>query len=245
MLRSRSMAFFLLAPMLFIVLVSTFGCGGYSEGPLVRKFFVACRMRDNTTLAPIAMTNFDPRTDGQVENLSIVSETPEQVVPLELKSLTEAYRAAQKEETEFTDKWRVYQDFNRDAIKKVREADAKGLRVKGKDGVVQQEWGKWTADSAHMAKKVSNARTAVSRERPLVELSMQNPLKPIDPTEYEGVLATKEMTISANVQTPDGQSIKKNLVITLQQARMKGPQGDIIGKWIITKVAEAKGGATS
>jgi hypothetical protein len=92
---------------------------------------------------------------------------------------------------------------------------------------------------------VSDARTAVSRERPLVELSMRNPLKPIDPTEYEGVLATKEMTISANVLTPDGQSIKKNLVITLQQARMKGPRGDIAGNWILTKIAEAQGGAKS
>jgi hypothetical protein len=245
MLRSRSAACFLLAPILFVVLASTFGCGGYSEGPLVRKFFVASRMSDNTTLAPIATTTFDPRKDGQVENLSIVSETPEQVVPLALKSSAEAYRAAQKEEEEFTSKWRAYQDFNRDAIKKVRDADKKGLKLKGKDGEVQEEMGKWRADTEQIARKVSDARTAVSRERPLVELSMQNPLKPIDPTDYEGVLATKEMTISANVRTPEGQSVRKNLVITLQQARMKGPQGDIIGKWIITKVAEAREGARS
>jgi hypothetical protein len=245
MLRSRSAACILLAPVLFVVLVSTPGCGGHSEGPLVRKFFVASRMGDATTLANLAMTNFDARTEGQVESLSIVSETPEQVVPLELKSLAEAYRAAQKEEKEFTDRWDTYQQLNGDAIKRVRAADKKGLKLKGQDGVVQEELGKWAADSERLAKKVSDARTAISHERPLVELSMRNPLKPIDPTGYEGVLATKEMNISANVKTPDGKSIKKNLVITLQQARMKGPRGDIAGNWIVTKIAEVQGSAKS
>ena len=127
----------------------------------------------------------------------------------------------------------------------MRAADKKGLKLKGKDGEVQVELAKWAADSEQLAKKVSDARTAVSRERPLVELSMRNPLKPIEPTEHEGVLATKEMNISANVRTPAGQSVKKNLVITLKQARMKGPRGDIAGNWIITKIAEAQGGAKS
>jgi len=243
MLRSRSAACILLAPILFVVLVSTAGCGGSSQGPLVRKFFVASRMGDATTLANLAMTTFDAGTEGTVESLSIVSEPPEQVVPLELKSLAEAYRAAQQEEQEFTGKWDTYQQLNKDAIKKAREADKKGLKLKGQDGVVQEELAKWAADSERLAQKVSDTRTAVSRVRPLVELSMRNPLKPIDPTEHEGTLATKEMTISANVRTPDGKSIKKNLVITLKQARMKGPKGDIAGNWIITKLAEAPGGA--
>ena len=243
MLRSRSAACILLAPILFIVLLSTLGCGGHSEGPVVRKFFVASRMGDATTLANVAMTSFDPRTEGVVESLSIASETPEQVVPLELKSLTAALQAAQKEEQEFTSKWETYQQLNGDAIKRVRAADKRGVKLKGKDGVVQEELAQWAADSERLTRKVSDVRTAVSRERPLVELSMRNPLKPIDPTEYEGVLATKEMNISANVRTPDGQLIKKNLVITLQQARMKGPRGDIAGHWIITKIAEAQAGA--
>jgi len=244
MLRSRSAACILLAPILFIVLMSTLGCG-HSEGPLVRKFFVASRMGDATTLANLAMTSFDPKTEGTVESLSIVSEPPEQVVPLELKSLAEAYRAAQKEEKEFTDTWDTYRQVNADAITRVRAADKKGLALKGRDGVVQEELGKWAADSERLAQKVSDARTALSHVRPLVELSMRNPLKPIDPTEYEGVLATKEMTISADVRTPDGRSTKRNLVITLQQARMRGPGGDIAGNWIITKITEAQGGAKS
>lgn len=245
MFRSRWITCFLLAPILFIVLVSTFGCGGYAEDPVVRKFFAASRMRDNVTLGNIATTNFDPRSDGQVESFSVLSETPEQVVPLQLKTLAEAYRAAQKEEKEFTDKKREYQDANGDVIKRVLEADAKGKKLGGKDAGVQQAWEKWKADTQQMAKKVSDARTAMQAERPIVELSMQNPLKPVDPTEYDGVLATKEMNISANVRTPDGQAVKKNLVVTLQQARLKGKDGDINGKWVITRVKEAPAGAKS
>ena len=76
MLRSRSAARVLLAPILFIVLVSTSGCGGHSQGPVVRKFFVASRMGDATTLANIAMTNFDLRTEGQVESLKSCRNRP-------------------------------------------------------------------------------------------------------------------------------------------------------------------------
>jgi hypothetical protein len=245
MLRSRSAARILLVAILFVVLVSTLGCGGHSAGPVVRKFFVASRMGDATTLANLAMTSFDAKTEGTVENLSIVSEPPEQVVPLELKSLAETYRAAQKEEQDFTAKWDTYQQLNGDAIKRVRAADKKGLKLTGKDGVVQEELARWAADSERLAAKVSDARTAVSHDRPLVEMSMRNPLKPIDPTEHEGTLATKEITISASVRTPSGQSVKKNLVVTLKQARMKGPAGDIAGNWIVTKITDAQGGAKS
>jgi hypothetical protein len=246
MFRSRFATGFLLAPILFILVVSTFGCAGYSEDPLVRKFFAAARMRDNSTLANIALTNFDPKTDGQVETFSIVSETPEQVAPLTLKAKTEAFRAAQKDEKDFTDKKRAYQDANADAVKRVLEADAKGKRLGGKDGAVQAEWDKWKTETQAMAKKVSAAREAMASERPVVDLSMQNPLHPIDASDYEGVMATKDMSISANVRMPDGQSVRKNLVVTLQQARLKDDKGaDIIGKWIITKITEAPAGAKS
>ncbi len=245
MLRSRFAARILLVPVLFVVLVSAFGCGGHPQGSVVRKFFVASRMGDATTLANLAMTTFDARTEGEVVNLSIVSETPEQVVPLELKSLVEDYRAAQKEEEAFTAKWDTYRQVNRDAIRTVRAADAKGLKLKGKDGVVQEELARWTADGESLTKKVSDAQAAVARVRPLVELSMRNPLKPVDATAHEGELATKEMRISANVKLPDGRSVKKDLVVTLQQARLKTPGGAMNGAWIITKVAEAQGAAGS
>lgn len=243
MLRSRSTARVLLVPILFVVLASALACGGHPQGSVVRKFFVASRMGDATTLANLAMTTFDPATHGQVESLSIVSETPEEVVPLELKSLVEAYRAAQKEEEEFTSRWDTYRQVNREAIRTVRAAEAKGLKLKGKDGAVQEELAKWTADGEALTKKVSDARAAVARVRPLVELSVRNPLRPIDATAHEGELATKDMRISANVKMPDGRSVKKDLVVTLQQARLKGPKGDIDGAWIITKITEAQGGA--
>jgi hypothetical protein len=70
---------------------------------------------------------------------------------------------------------------------------------------------------------------------------MLNPQQPIDVTEYDGVLASKDMTLSANVRMPDGQSVKKTLVVTLQQARLKGPTGDMEGRWIVTTVREAQG----
>ncbi|MFB3854792.1 MAG: hypothetical protein ACE148_13330 [Vicinamibacterales bacterium] len=236
--RSRVVVGFLLAPMFLALVVTTLGCGGSSEEPLVRRFFAASRMGDNVTLANIATVVFDPKRDGQVESMSFVSETEEQVQPLELKARAEAFRAAQAEEQAFTNKKREYQDANAEAIKRVLDAEATNKKLNPKDAAIQAEWTKWRTETQQMAKKVSEARARMNENRDVVEVSMQDPQHPIDVTLYEGVLATKEMTVSARVRTPGGEAVQKTLTLTLQQARLKGDAGDLVGNWVITKIRE-------
>jgi hypothetical protein len=238
--RSRLAWALLLVPILFVALASTYACGGSSEEPTVQNFFRAARMRDNVTQGNIAIVGYDPKTDGQVDNFSFVSETPEQLTPIQLKQLAAALKDAQKADEEFTNKKRDYQDANADAVKRVLDAEKKNQKLGGKDAVIQAAWSKWREDTQASAKKVTEAREALNKERPAIELSMQNPQKPIDATEYDGQLATKEMTIAANVKDASGQASKKTLVITLQQARLKGSDGaELKGKWVITKVKPA------
>jgi len=233
------MAGFVVAPILFTLIVTTLGCGGSSEELLVRRFFSSSRTRDNATLANIATVAFDPQQDGQVETMKFVSETPEEVVPLQIKARAEAFKAAQDEEKAFTDKKREYQDANGDAITRILEAERTSKRLAPKDLPIQEAWTKWREDTQHMAKKVSDARTLMNEDREVVEVSMQDPQQPIDVTLYEGVLASKEMTVSARVRTPAGEVAQKTLVLTLQQARLKGDTSDLVGSWVITKIHEA------
>ena len=52
-------------------------------------------------------------------------------------------------------------------------------------------------------------------------------------------MESKDVTIDANVKAPDASTSKKQLVVTMQRAVIKTPQGDKNGKWIITSVKPA------
>jgi hypothetical protein len=57
-------------------------------------------------------------------------------------------------------------------------------------------------------------------------------------------MATKDYTVSANTITPTGQHVTRTLLITLQQARLKGDK-PITGKWIITRIKDTTAGGTT
>ena len=78
----------------------------------------------------------------------------------------------------------------------------------------------------------------------MVDLSVADPRNPVDTKKYDGELVSKDVTIDAPVRTPDGQTVQKTLVVTLQRAELKGDR-PITGRWIITGLKDASGsGAT-
>jgi hypothetical protein len=244
--RPRYAIGFLLAPILFTLVFITVGCGaGGPEQSVIQKFFQSSRLHDNMTLGGMAMVAFDPSKEGIVEGFSVVSVSEPQVQPLHLKELAAAQTAAEKAREEFNKKQYAYQQEHPDELKKLLDAEGKGLKLKGKDAEFQVTWKKWREDSAAVEKKVSETRTQLQAERNVADLSTNNPANPVDPTAYDGEMVTRDYTINATVQTPDGQHVKKTLVVTLQQARLKSDKGDINGKWIVTKIKDVTGGATS
>jgi len=247
--RPRYAIGFLLAPILFILVFITVGCGlGGPEQSVIQKFFQSSRLRDNMTLGGMSMVAFDAAKDGVVEGFSVVSVSEPQVQPLKLKQLAAAYDEAAKASEDLNKRKLAYQDqrpnFN-DDLKKVLEAERTGQKLKGKDAEFQAAWTKWREDTADVEKKKAAAREALSAERSVADLSTNNPANPIDPAQYDGEMVTRDYTINANVQTPDGQHVKKTLIVTLQQARLKSDKGDINGKWIVTRIKDVTGGAAS
>lgn len=61
----------------------------------------------------------------------------------------------------------------------------------------------------------------------------------VGPERHDGDLVTKEVTISAPVKLPSGQTSQKTLVITMQRAILKGDK-EIARRWIITGVKETQ-----
>ena len=229
---------------LLVVLAVVAGCAGSEHDQMIRRFFNASSMGDNLTLANIATVSFDPNKDGRAQNVSFVSETPEQTRELKIKELDKAFKDAQAAESDYSKKMKDYQDKNIDAINRVIKIEQAGKgKPGGKDAEVQASWTKWRDDSKSFNSKVSEARKALQAERKVADLSLPDH----DITQFDGVIeATKEVTVTANVRTPDGQSAKKTLVLTLQRVVTKDTAGKPIeGKWMITDLKEAAAGSGS
>ncbi len=229
----------LMIPVLLLAVIAM-ACGGGEEQTLLNKYFTASKVSDNMTLSNIATVAFDPKIDGQMQSFSVVKVSEPVVTPLEIKQHAAEQKAASDEERIFTDKKKVFQDANGDAIDRILKAEQKNQTLKGKDAELQKEWNKWREDTAVYAKKVSEARKKVAAEQPIVEISCQDQSRPIDTTAYEGESTTKEVTIKGNVKTDAG-TVVKNYVFTLQRIVLKGVNGkDMVGRWVIANRKDAE-----
>jgi hypothetical protein len=235
MLRPRYFWCLLFVPVLLTLALAGPGCGGAPEYQLVNQFFRASRLADTMTLGNIATVSFDPKKDGTVESFSIVSVTPEQARELKMVEYAQALKDAQAKDGEFSKTMKEYQDANTDAIDRVLKAESKNAKLGGKDAQVQAEWMKLREQQKAHSKEVSAAREKLSAERHVAELSVQDR----DVTTYAGSEFTKDVTIDANVRTPDGASAKKTLLLTMQRVVLKDEKGqNIEGKWMFTKLEQ-------
>ena len=212
-------------------------CGAGEEQQVLKKFFDASRMRDNVTLNNIAAVAFRPHEEGVVQTFSVESVSPEARKTLRIKELNAAFDAAKKEDDEFTKNKKEYQDKNIEAIDRVLKAERENKPLRGADAEVQKQWTKWREDTQHMAKKVSDARKAAAEEQSIAGLSIYDAREPVKVADYDGELASKDVTISARVRAPDGQVADKQMVVTLQRAELKNAAGEArMGRWVVTAV---------
>jgi hypothetical protein len=78
--------------------------------------------------------------------------------------------------------------------------------------------------------------SSVASEIGIAELSVDDPRNPIDLRRSSGEMVSKEVTILAPIQLPDGQIARKTMNIILQRAILKGDRA-IAGRWIVTGFA--------
>jgi hypothetical protein len=235
MFHSKPSAAALLAALLTMLIVAA--CSSAPERPILDQFFTASRVRDNTSLQNVATVSFDPLTAGTVINFEIASIGPERPTPVSLKTLGTALADVKAEDDAFTKRKVDYQSDNLEAIRRVLEAEREKTTLKGKDAEVQAAWTKFREDGTQLQKKVADARKKLAAENALIELSVYDPRHPVDLKKYDGDLVTKDVTVSASVKLPSGQTAQKTLVVTMQRAILKGDR-EITGRWIVTDVKE-------
>jgi hypothetical protein len=209
------------------------------EQQLLTQFFRAARVRDNTTLAGMAAVNFDPRTDGAVTDFKIDSIGEAQHRKLQLQEFADEQEKIRAEQVEFTKKMRDFYQSNSIAIDRASKADQAKQPVRGKDAELLTEWKKWDADSRDLERKVSQARQKVAKERSTAVASLTPPgRQDVDVTGMDVDMTSEPVTVTAQVQAPDGKTAPKTLVVMLQRASGKKDGQTVEGRWIIMSIQQ-------
>ena len=208
------------------------------EQQVLTTFFRAARVRDNTTLASISAVNFDPRTDGSVQDFKIDGIGAQQHRKLELQQLTEEQDKVRAEQIEFTKKMRDFYQSNSIAIDRAAKAQQAKQTVTGKDAELLATWTKWDGDSRDLERKLSQTRQKVAKEKATAVSSLTPPGRDdIDVSGMDVDIITEPVTVTAQVQSPSGQTAPKTMVVTLQRASGKKGDQAIEGRWIIMSIS--------
>jgi hypothetical protein len=208
------------------------------EQQVLTTFFRAARVRDNTTLASISAVNFDPRTDGAVQDFKIDGIGAQQHRKLELQQLTEEQDKVRAEQVEFTKKMRDFYQSNSIAIDRAAKAQQAKQTVTGKDAELLATWTKWDGDSRDLERKLSQARQKVAKEKASAVSSLTPPGRDdVDVSGMDVDIITEPVTVTAQVQSPSGQTAPKTMVVTLQRASGKKGDQAIEGRWIIMSIS--------
>lgn len=251
MRRSRIATLVLLTPLIggTALLASACSLARGPEEQVLTNFFRASRVRDNTTLANIAAVSFDPRTDGIVQDFEIVEVGEEQRRTLQIKQLMEEEEKARQDDAEFAKKKKEYQDANLETIEKVIKAERSGqTNFRGKDAEVHAAWTKWRDEQSQYQRRLSDVRSRLANERAMAVSSLSTPGRAdVDVAGMDVELITKQVTVNAEVQSPDGGgTAAKTLVFTMQRAVGKNAAGESTdGRWIITGIRDRAAGTPS
>ncbi|HWQ00171.1 MAG TPA: hypothetical protein VNK92_06845 [Vicinamibacterales bacterium] len=226
-----------LVPLLAVLAAA---CGGASvEQQVLRRYFDALRLRDQATLGFVATVRLDPETEGIVQRFRIVSVGDERRQALRIRELARALREAREADEAFIARMRAFQKEHADEIDRVLKAEARKAALRGRDAALQAEWRRWRDQMAEHAKRVADARRKLAAETRVAELSVYDAQNPVEVEDYDGELVTKDVTIEAEVLTPDRQTVTRTYVVTLQRAELKGPKGERRGRWVITGIRPA------
>jgi hypothetical protein len=233
---SRTLFRSLRHPLVVLFALVVAACGGTPpEEQLLTNFFRASRVRDNATLSNIATVEFSPRTDGSVQDFAITDVGTEQRRTLEIQQTRAAVDAARQAEAEFAKRKKAYQDANMPALLRVSQSQRDKKAITGKDAEVLDAWNKLSSEELETKKKASQARAKAAAESSIAIGSLSAPGRPdIDVSGMTVEVLTKQVTVNAQVKTPDGQTTPKTLIFTMQRAVGTKDGQTTEGRWLIT-----------
>lgn len=235
---TRARAIFLIAVLAGPLALLAASCARAPEQQLLNQFFRASRARDNATLAMMSAVSLDPREQGVVDRFEITNVSEEERTPVNLQELVAAEEKARAEESAFSARKKEFQDANLTTIEEVLKLERDpNARMSAAQQKVKVEWDRWREETTTHTRAVSTARAAVGDATGPIEASLTQPDAPaFSPSEFDGAIVTKHVTVNANLVSPEGVAEEKELTLTLQRAEGTLSGETVEGRWIITRL---------
>ena len=169
-----------------------------------------------------------------MQEFTIAGTSDEQRRTLPIRELTAAVDKAKADDEEFAKRKKLYQDANFPALQRVVKAEQKKETVKGPDAEIQAAWTRWRDEQTQSSRRVSEARGKLATEQEQAVASLSSPGRDdVDISKMDVEVVMKAVTVNAQVKTPDGQTVPKTLVFTLQRAVAKQGGQTTEGRWLI------------
>ena len=238
---SRTLFRSLRHPLVVLAALVVVSCGGSTpEQQLLTNFFRASRVRDNATLSNISTVQFNPRQDGSVQDFKVTSVGEEQRRTLQIQQAMDEAEQAKAAEAAFSQRKRAYQDDHVAALLRISSNQREKKPITGKDAEVLADWNKLSTEELATKKRSSAARAKATSETSLAIGSLTPAGRPdVDVKGMEVEILSKQVTVEAEVKSPDGQTTTpKTLVFTFQRAVGKKDGQTSEGRWIITNLQQ-------
>jgi len=213
-------------------------CSKPPEQQFLSQFFRAARTRDNETLARISAVQFNPREQGEVSSFDITNVSDERRTPLDFKGLISARQKAVDDETDFRKRRLEFESTNRPALEAIAKMERDpAAKFTPAQQTLKAEWDKWRADALGVTKAAASGKAAMSSSTGPAEASLAQPGQPaFDSEKFTGELVSKDVTLTAQVKSPDGQTAEKKLVVTIQRVEGTQDGNRRNGRPIITRI---------
>jgi hypothetical protein len=198
-----------------------------AEKNVVNQYFTALRAGDQGTLTSFAMVAFDQKVD----DWKVVKVGPEAKTPVTLPDLVKKQKDLEAQLATNTREARAWgNDLNvYPKLDQVRSLEQKGQKIPVSLEPVHQKWTEYNTKDRDLKKAVSEAKTAVEREKRNVALSVG---QAEDVENLGGEVLQKDVEVNLTI---NGQV--KPYVMTLRKYELKGGSGPrMVSRWVVQSI---------
>ena len=199
-------------------------CSGGREANVVNQYFTALRANDTNTLTSFASVQFDQKVD----DYKIVAVGPETKTPATLPELVQKQKDLEAELAKNTRDARAWGNDlaiypKLDQVRSIRQKDGK---VPASLQPIAEKWDAYQGEDRRLKKAVSDAKTAVEKEKRNVALSIG---QAEDIETLTGEVVSKDVELNLTI----GGQVKP-YVMTLHKYELTGGTGPrMVSRWVV------------
>lgn len=201
-------------------------CGG-PENAIVDNYFKSVRAGDTQTLSSFATVPFE----GQVQSWKIVGSEPDQKAPANLADLVKTRKDLEDQIAANKKAAQTFMLDNPTEGTQVQELLRSGAKIPAKLASFAAKWEEFNTKDRELKKQLSDATTAVDKEKRLVTMSLTSPAQDVEA--LSGQIHSKNVNVEV---TSEGGT--KPYTLTLTRYELGEPSGQKLNsRWVVTGLA--------